>query len=67
MKQLLSADEAANQIGVSRSTIKAWMRRAEHPLPSIQVGETGRVRKIVASEIDGWLTAEAARKTGTTK
>jgi excisionase family DNA binding protein len=66
-KQLLSADEAAAQIGVSRSTVKAWIRRTEHALPSVQVGETGRVRKVVAGEIDAWLSAEAARKTGTAK
>jgi hypothetical protein len=64
-KQLISPREAGEQIGVSLTTIKAWMRRAENPLPHIQVGSTGRVHKIVVAEINGWLTAEAARKTGT--
>lgn len=64
-KQLISPREAGEQIGVSLTTIKAWMRRAENPLPHVQVGSTGRVHKIVAAEINGWLTAEAARKTGT--
>lgn len=67
MKQLLSTDEAAERIGVSRSTVKSWVHRSDHPLPSVQVGNTGRVRKVVASEIDPWLAAEAARKPGATK
>jgi hypothetical protein len=67
MKQLLSPREAGEQIGVSLTTIKAWMRRAENPLPNITVGATGRVHKIIASEIDGWLSAEATRKPGSAK
>ena len=61
MEQLISAKEAAARVGVSVATIKAWMRRAENPLPSIQVGTSGSHRRIVAGQIDPWLTAEASR------
>ena len=66
-KKLLTPGEAAERIGVSVTTIKEWMRRAADPLPSMQVGNSGRVHRIVADEIDAWLSAEAARKTVTTK
>lgn len=66
-KQLISPREAGEQIGVSLTTIKAWMRRAENPLPHVQVGTTGRVHKIVSAEIDGWLAAEATRNSGAAK
>lgn len=65
--QLIYAHEAAERIGVSTTTVKAWMRRRENPLPSVQVGATGRVHKVIADEIDAWLAAEAARKTAATK
>lgn len=61
-QQLISTAQAAERIGVSVATVKAWMRRAHDPLPAIQVGESGRFFKVLADQIDAWLVAEAARK-----
>lgn len=66
-KKLLTPREAAERIGVSVTTVKEWMRRAADPLPSMQVGHSGRVHRIVTDEIDAWLLAEAARKPQTTR
>lgn len=59
--RLLSIDETARHVGVGRDTVAEWVNRARHPLPSIQVGKSGRVRKVIASEVDAWLVDEAAR------
>lgn len=59
---LLSPPEAARIIGVSVRVVKEWMRRANEPLPSVVVGASGRTVKVIASEIEPWLAAEAARK-----
>ena len=48
MTEVLSAPEAARLIGVSIHQVKAWMRRADDPLPSVLVGTSGRVRKVLA-------------------
>lgn len=61
MEQLILAREAAERIGVSVATVKAWMRRGSNPLPSVQVGNSGVHRRVVASQITTWLEAEAAR------
>jgi len=61
VEALISPREAAERIGVSLSTVKAWMRRAADPLPSIPVGSSGRFRKVVAAEIPSWLADEASR------
>ena len=61
-KELISPREAAERIGVSMATVKAWMRRADHPLPSVQVGASGKFHKVVSDQIDAWLVAEASRK-----
>lgn len=61
MEQLISPREAADRIGVSVSTVKAWMRRSQDPLPSVQVGTSGKFRKVLAAEIPSWLTSEASR------
>lgn len=62
MESLITPSEAARRIGVSLDTVYAWVRRADAPLPSIQVGKSGKHTKVVASEIEPWLVAEAARK-----
>ena len=61
MTEVLSAPEAARLIGVSIHQVKAWMRRADDPLPSVLVGTSGRVRKVLAEQIVPWLGREAAR------
>lgn len=53
-------------MGVSLTTVKAWMKRADHPLPSIQVGASGRHLRVVSDQIGPWLVSEAARKASTT-
>jgi excisionase family DNA binding protein len=66
-KQLLTPKEAADIIGVSVTTVKEWMRRADSPLPSVQVGKSGRVHRVVSDQIDTWLVAEASRKAAAAK
>jgi excisionase family DNA binding protein len=61
LEHLISAREAAELIGVSLPTVKAWVFRKENPLPSIQVGESGKHRRIVRDSIAPWLEAEATR------
>lgn len=67
MQQLISPRQAAERIGVSVATIKNWIHRSHQPLPSVQVGKSGRFHKVIATEIDGWLIAEASRKTGSVR
>lgn len=62
MNALISPQEAARRIGVSVHAVKAWQRRSDHPLPSVQVGQSGKFLKVIASEIDAWLAAESTRK-----
>lgn len=64
MNELLSPRQAAERLGVSVATIKAWMRRNDHPLPAVQVGESGRFYKVIADQIGPWLNAESSRKSG---
>ncbi len=61
MSELLSAPEVARLIGVSIHQVKAWMRHADDPLPSVAVGTSGRVRKILVEQIAPWLGREAER------
>jgi len=59
--QLFTATQVATRLGVSIGTVQGWIRRDENPLPSVQVGDSGRVRKVLVAEIDSWLKAEAER------
>ena len=65
--QLLTPKEAAEMIGVSLTTIKTWMTRDQEPLPSVEVGDTGKHRRIVAELVQPWLAHEAQRKARSTK
>lgn len=67
LKPLLTPKEAADHLGVSVTTVKEWMRRADAPLPSIQVGKSGRVHRVLGDQVDLWLNAEASRKAASTK
>lgn len=62
MQALISPREAARRIGVSHTTIRTWLHRKQHPLPSVIVGASGRNLKVIVAEIEPWLAAEAARK-----
>ena len=65
--QLLTPKEAAEMIGVSLTTIKTWMSRPQEPLPSVQVGDSGKHRRIVGELVQPWLSSEAQRKAKGTK
>ena len=62
MEKLISPRDAADLIGVSLATVKAWIHRAENPLPAVPVGASGRHFRVVADSIPSWLEAEAQRK-----
>lgn len=60
VKRLMSIREAADIIGVSEDTARAWAKRAVDPLPNITTASgkgTGKrvVRKVIVGELDGWL------------
>ena len=61
MSELLSAPEVARRIGVSIHQVKAWMRRADDPLPSVPVGKSGKFRKVLREQVASWLEREASR------
>lgn len=62
MEKLITPRQAADVVGVSLATIKTWIRRADNPLPAIQVGASGTHYRVVADSISPWLEAEASRK-----
>lgn len=64
---LLTPKEAADRLGVSVTTVKEWMRRSDAPIPSVQVGKSGRVHRVLADQMEAWLVAEATRKASATK
>jgi excisionase family DNA binding protein len=65
--QLITPKEAAEQIGVSLTTVKTWLNRANDPLPSIVVGDAGTHRRVVADLIQPWLEQQAQGKIRVTK
>lgn len=62
---LITPAEAAKRIGVSIHMVKVWIWREEDPLPSVVVGKSGKVRRVIADQIVTWLSEEASRKAGT--
>lgn len=60
-KPLLTPKEAAEQLGVSVPTVKAWMNRKHNPLPSVEVGTSGRHRRVLADKVAAWLELEATK------
>lgn len=61
MTELLSPPEAARLIGTNVAQVKEWMRRADHPLPSVPVGRSGKFRKVLRDQVAPWLEDEAER------
>jgi len=59
--QLLSPRDAAEFIGANLGQVYVWMRRADDPLPSVPVGNSGKHRKVIAEQIQPWLDREAQR------
>ena len=57
----LTPPQVAKKIGVTDERVREWMRRADDPLPSIQVGASGRYRRVLADEVQPWLAREAER------
>lgn len=49
--QLIGVDEAADRLGVSRSTMRHWIQIGEAP-PSARIG---RRRYFKAEQIDAWV------------
>lgn len=62
-RKLLSIPAAAKIIGVDKEEVRAWTRRAVDPLPTVLTGGTGRIYKVVAAEIDGWIERNMTRGT----
>jgi excisionase family DNA binding protein len=50
---LLTADQVAALLGVPRSSVYEYARRAHRPMPSVQVG---RHRRFLRSDLERWLT-----------
>ena len=59
MTELVTAAVAAEIIGVSVYRVREFMRRADDPLPSVQVVEGGTRRLVVSDEIRPWLRRRA--------
>lgn len=58
--KLITQKEAALRLGVSRPTLAAWIHRADDPLPAVAIG-SGRVLRVIESEIDPWIARESQR------
>lgn len=67
MTQTISLEDAAKIIGVSIRQVTLWANRQEDPLPTVVVGAKGGTRRVVASEINAFLVAEAARSKADTR
>lgn len=65
--KLLTPKETAELIGVSVTTIKVWIHRADDPLPSVTIGDSGTHRRVVAELIQPWLEQQAQGKASATK
>lgn len=55
MGKLLKVAEAAELIGVSQRQIRAWLKVGIDPIPSVAVGDSGRVRLVIEDEVEEWL------------
>ncbi len=64
MGKLLKVSEAADLIGVSQRQIRAWLKVGADPIPSVSVGDTGRVRLVIEDEIEDWLKRRAEKDSG---
>lgn len=64
MPVLLTPKDAAERLGVGVQLVYEWCARTDDPLPHVVVGKSGRFRRIIAAEIDGWLSREADRRAG---
>ena len=50
MERWLSLEEIANHLGVSKETIRSWIRKETIPYHKV-----GRLYKFKASEVDQWV------------
>lgn len=55
-EKLLTVDEVAEDLGVSRITVLRWVRALE--LPAAKIGKTWRVRR---TDLDDWIQSKIGR------
>ncbi|UUY01740.1 helix-turn-helix domain-containing protein [Svornostia abyssi] len=55
---LLSADEVAEWLGVSRRAVYDLARREHDPLPVVRLG---RIRRFQPERVSAWLDAQGSR------
>ena len=53
--KLITADDLANRLNISRSQVYALTRRARQPLPCLRVGD--RLLRFDEASVNDWLTA----------
>ncbi|HUU41253.1 MAG TPA: helix-turn-helix domain-containing protein [Desulfatiglandales bacterium] len=58
----LNESQAAEYVGVSKTTVHQWITRKRHPLPHLRWGS--RSVRIIQSELEEWLEQYRAN-TGT--
>jgi excisionase family DNA binding protein len=56
-RPLLTAEQVAGLLGIPRSSVYDYARRANEPLPSLQIG---RHRRFVQEDIENWLRRQSA-------
>lgn len=54
-KQWLTLPELAKELGVSYSTVRTWVNRAENPLPSWLPEGNRKQRKVKREELNQWI------------
>lgn len=64
MGKLLKVAEAAELIGVSQRQIRAWLKVGVDPIPSVAVGDSGRVRLVIEDEVEEWLRRRSEKGVG---
>jgi excisionase family DNA binding protein len=52
---LLTATDVSLLLGIPRSSVHDYAKRADHPLPSVQIG---RHRRFYRSELESWLARQ---------
>lgn len=50
---VLTLDETAALLGVSRRTVQRWAKL--RGLPTIPLGEAGTLKRVLRSDLDAWL------------
>lgn len=54
MKEIVNVEELARELGVSRETLRRWVRKGQWPLPQLKIGNSRYwSRKVLAREMLG--------------